>query len=545
MVIIAAIVLGAVLGSTTGRLNRVSFSSSVSDVKRITGAPDEIDETSGGCTMTWYYGVANADEAMEAGFSDQSFGMAEIKFSVSDGEERLRSIYYSPDCLQDDEEESVALEQDSFYQYGDKEISDCWYRVDFTHGGYYKALIGPCSVNYDIFTTQSITIRDIYGIHSADIRIIEGKGPDYEKYLENALLNDENFTIVKTEDGFCLTGLINTSLSDVTIPDGVTSIGNLTFADCNALTRIELPNSVTSIGNNAFSGCSRLTSIIVAEGNPNYSSQDGILYNKDKTEFIHIPNNIQGSVTISNGVTSIGYSAFYGCSGLTSITIPDSVTSIGYSAFDGCSGLTSITIPDSVTSIDRYAFYGCSGLTSITIPDSVTSIGLGAFGWCNGLTRISIPFVGDRKDGTSNTHFGYIFGADSYSDNNDYVPSSLKTVVITGGTSIGERAFSGCTGLTSITIPDSVTSIGSYAFYSCSGLTSITIPDSVTSIGLGAFYDCRGLTSIEFEDPSGWYWSTNQIDFINKTGGNSIKLSDSADNVSIFYNNSSYYFYKK
>ena len=156
-------------------------------------------------------------------------------------------------------------------------------------------------------------------------------------------------------------------------------------------------------------------------------------------------------------VTSIGHSAFSGCTELTSVTIPDSVTSIGYYAFRDCTGLTSVTIGGSVTSIGHSAFSGCTGLTSITIPASVTSIGESAFNGCKGLTSITIP---------------------------DSV------------TSIGNSAFYNCTGLTSITIPDSVTSIGEYAFYSCDGLKSVTIPDSVTSIGRSAFEDCTGLTSV-------------------------------------------------
>ena len=181
-------------------------------------------------------------------------------------------------------------------------------------------------------------------------------------------------------------------------------------------------------------------------------------------------------------MTSIGGYAFYGCTGLMSVIIGNSVTSIGYSAFHDCTGLTSITIPDSVTSIGNHAFSGCTGLTSITI-----------------------PFVGATKNGTSNTHFGYIFGASRYSDNDNYVPASLREVVITGGTSIGDYAFSGCTGLTSVTIGNSVTSIGSYAFEDCAGLTSVTIPDSVTNIGNLAFLGCTALRAVNFlGDAAGW-----------------------------------------
>ena len=245
-------------------------------------------------------------------------------------------------------------------------------------------------------------------------------------------------------------------ITNITIPDSVTSIGNSAFSRCTGLTSITIPDSVMSIESWAFSGCTGLTSITVDVNNPNYSSQDGILYNKAKTQIIYIPQNISGSITIPNSVTSIG-NAFSGFTGLTSITIPNSVTSIGRYAFSGCTGLTSITIPDSVTFIGESAFSGCASLTSITIPSSVTSIGSFAFFGCTGLTSITIP---------------------------------------SGVTSIGSQAFRDCTGLTSITMPNSVTSIGSNAFAGCTGLTSITIPSSVTSIGDSAFWGCTGLISV-------------------------------------------------
>ena len=189
-------------------------------------------------------------------------------------------------------------------------------------------------------------------------------------------------------------------------------------------------NSVTSIGVSAFSGCSSLTSVI-----------------------------------IGNSVTSIGSYAFSGCSGLTSVTIPNSVISIDESAFRDCSSLTSVTIPNSVTSIGSSAFSGCSSLTSVIIGNSVTSIGKSAFSGCSGLTSVAIP-------------------------------NSV--------TSIGDQTFHGCSDLTSVTIGNSVTSIGKSAFSGCSGLTSVTIGNSVTSIGENAFSGCSGLKEVHISDIAAW-----------------------------------------
>ena len=190
--------------------------------------------------------------------------------------------------------------------------------------------------------------------------------------------------------------------------------------------------------------------------------------------------NGQGVLVFDDTITSIGSSAFSGCSSLASVTIPDSVTLIGSSAFSKCSSLTSITIPDSVTSIGSSAFEGCSSLSSITIPDSVTSIGSSAFCGCSSLTSITIP------EGVTEIR------AEAFSK-----CSSLASINIPNGvTLIGGSAFSKCSSLTSITIPEGVTEIGSEAFYKCSGLTSITIPDSVTSIGYYAFYGCSSLAEV-------------------------------------------------
>ena len=288
-------------------------------------------------------------------------------------------------------------------------------------------------------------------------------------------------------------------VTDLVIPEGVKGIRHYAFAGCTSLTSIEIPDSVTIIEEYAFNGCSSLTSI-----------------------------------NIPDRVNSIGNYAFYGCNSLLSIEIPDSVTSIGKYVLCGCSSLSGIEIPNSVTRIEEYAFKGCAGFTSVAVPDSVTSIGKGAFEGCSNLTSITIPFVGNTKDGTSNAIFGYIFGATHYSQMTStysYMPSSLKSVIITGGTSIGDYAFYGCSFLTSIEIPDSVTSIGNCAFYSCGlknlkisnnlttigdeafrcSITSIELPNSVSSIGYRAFDGCNSLASITIAEDNPNYCSIGGI----------------------------------
>ncbi len=331
-----------------------------------------------------------------------------------------------------------------------------------------------------------------------------------------------NFNFSSSVDKCNITGLKKT-VSEIIIPNYVTSIGKRAFYGCSGLTSVTIPNGVTSIGGGAFYNCSGIESLVVAAGNKKYHSANNCIIETDTKKLIV---GCKTSIIPSDGsVTSIGGGAFYNCSGLTSVTIPDSVTSIGESAFYNCSGLTSVTIPDSVTSIGSKAFYGCYKLVEV-INKSSLNITKGS----SNTGYIAYCALNVKKGGTSDivNKGGYLFYTyenvnyllfyvgvntdltlpDDYNGQNYkiynyafYNCGGLTSVTIGNGvTSIGNYAFEGCSGLTSVTIPDSVTSIGKSAFYNCSGLTSVTIPDSVTSIGQWAFDGCSGLTSVTIPD---------------------------------------------
>ena len=279
--------------------------------------------------------------------------------------------------------------------------------------------------------------------------------------------------LLLTKDGKMLVKGVN---GDVTIPDGVAGIGNSAFASLGGLNSVTMPGSVTNIGESAFYGSAGLESVAIPDS--------VIVIEKSAFECCSV-----ATVTIGNGVTSIGPYAFNECIFLANVTIGNSVTSIGNDAFHNCQLLSSVTMPDSVASIGASAFYGCNSLGSVTIGSGVTNVGAAAFAACPLLESFSVA--------AGNQSYKSVSGLLLTKDGTTLVAGVSGDVTIPDGvTTIGEHAFDSIVWLTSVTMPDSVTTIESSAFDWCTNLKSVKMSNSVTSIGAWAFEYCILLESL-------------------------------------------------
>ena len=268
-------------------------------------------------------------------------------------------------------------------------------------------------------------------------------------------------------------------IENVVLSEGIMTIGQRTFHSCS-LTSITIPSSVTTIGKNAFSGCCSLETINVSENNQHFASADGILFTKNMETLVCYPaGKKESNFTVPNSATTIGKRAFSGCSSLTSVVIPSSITTIELDAFSDCSSLISGTIGTINWKLDKetgeMTFFGKGKMESfysypwegtkysikkVTISEGITTVGESAFYECSSLTSITIP-------------------------------NSVTT--------IGEYAFCSCSSLGSIIIPDSVTTIGFCAFWSCHSLTTATLPKKFESQKDIIFFACPNLKTINWK----------------------------------------------
>ena len=321
-------------------------------------------------------------------------------------------------------------------------------------------------------------------------------------------------------------------ISEIVLPDKLISIGEEAFALCSKLTQIRIPASVKEIGLKAFYFCESMKEIIVSQENKCYSSQDGVLFDKNMTTLINYPISKSGSVytvpdsvtsleansflncqslekvLIPDSVTSIGDGAFYNCNNLKEVPIPKTIKSFGKSVFENCEKLTSIIIQDTVTSIEERAFYNCSEITSIFIPASVSSIGNNAFGNCDKLKEITVS--DDNKYYTSKE--GVLFDKSMsklicYPEGKEVTSYTIPESV----TSLEPYALQGSS-LNTIQLPNKLTLIREGALSYMSGISSINIPENVTDIEPYAFA-FSGLTEIKVDENNKHYSSKDGVLF--------------------------------
>lgn len=311
-----------------------------------------------------------------------------------------------------------------------------------------------------------------------------------------------------TKDRTTLIKYANAKIGEVILEDTVTNIMNYPFRDCINIETINISDKIKYIplapGIDYFEGCYKLNDINVNEGNEKYSSENGILYNKDKTILYACPKFKSGDITIPNtvveigdyafancnnlvqfaipeGIIKLGSNVFAGCINLENIIITDSVTELGYSVFKDCTKLKDIIIPNTVTTMGESLFYGCTNLKSVVLPTNITKIGSYDFYKCNNIETIIIP---ENVVEIGNNAF-------------DGCNSLRKIEISNNVTTIGTSAFEDCSSLENIKLPENLENISTSMFYRCTSLKSIEIPEGITKIGIRAFYECENLVEVK------------------------------------------------
>ncbi len=361
---------------------------------------------------------------------------------------------------------------------------------------------------YEFTSITSFTIPDSvvsirpYAFYGCSNLTTVTIGNSVQNFWVNAFTNCTSLTSLIFPDSLTSIGLFAfqncTSLKTVVFGNSLKEILGHAFDGCTSLENVTLPKSLSSLGWSAFSPCNSLQSINVEEGNTNYSSVDGILFNYDKTTLIQYPaGKTEGTYFIPDSVKEIFSYAFTNCTYLKSVVIPESVTTIREYAFEDCTSLVNVTMGNSVKEIQSRVFENCTSLENVTLGNSVTKIWSRAFYGCSSLKNINLP--------NSVTNIGSYGFCGCSSLTSIRIPSSLEK--------INNNVFENCTSLTSVALPDTIKYLDYYAFYGCSSLMSIDIPDSVYGIGFQAFFGCTSLSSINVSSENSVYSSKDGVLF--------------------------------
>lgn len=326
----------------------------------------------------------------------------------------------------------------------------------------------------------------------------------------------------------------NASLISIKIPNTIERIGNEAFRGCLNLTNVEfqensklqrmgryafwgcekitdivLPKSMGGVGFGAFAGCESLTSMTVpfVGESDGFDAENHFGYIFGASGYSNQKDNIPKAlktVCIVGGNRIDDY-AFYGCLSIESVVLPDSIEKIGAHAFSNCTQLKRVVLGKHIEMMGEFAFEACQNLQGIVIPSSVETIGCGVFYQCNKMESITVPFIGASLYSTSTNHIGYFFGKSNDNSNANCVPSSLKSIAITGRSTVGYGALSDCAGLLRVEIGAGVTSIVDGAFFGCSNLKEIVVDENNSE------YYSEGICLIEVESKTLIWGCANSV----------------------------------
>lgn len=342
-------------------------------------------------------------------------------------------------------------------------------------------------------------------------------------YADNLYLNDVLVTDIVIPDGVTTIGAYAfyncSTLTKITIPDSVTTIGAYAFYYCSGLKSVTFLDCVATIGPSAFSNCSKLVDVYAKsiEGWLSLTFTDTYSSPMYYADNLYFGGALTTDIDIPDGVATIGEYAFYNCLSLTDITIPDSVTTIGGYAFYNCLGLTDVTIPSSVTTIDGYTFYNCSNLKSIAIPKETILISEFAFEGCSNLTNLII----DNENQWYSSIEGVLFNKDKTILISYHSKSGADYTVPDGVKVIGKYAFNNSRNLDNINLPNGLTTIQEHAFNECRWLEKVNIPNSVNCIEQNIFNNCYDVQV--YYDGTESEWATIDISYNNIALTNAVK----------------------